>query len=110
MSSDIFVTFPRKPTKEQIRKALEGYLNGAAIVSWETDRWIVLFPQGSSSPLSLIDPKWAFITQKERWFEVYLGPGTFSVITRQQDEFVYALAKGFAEFSARYWKGKIKDM
>jgi hypothetical protein len=107
MSQDRFIKYKENPKPEDVGKALEGYLNGAATVTWEGDRWFVFFPQKPSNPIRDLNPSFYFVREGDRWFEVVCNPRcSFDVLTRQQDEFVNAVAEGFAEFCARYWGGE----
>jgi len=44
----------------------------------------------------------------ERWFSVQLLDNEVQVTLRQPDEATHALARGYAEFVARYWRGQLE--
>lgn len=111
MALDRFVRCPTYPSRAAIGKALRAYVGDAATVAWwpESGRWGVTF---ASRPTT---PRQAFTTRdvsaglhEERWFEVFVSRDQLDVMTRSQDEFVSAVADGFAEFCARQWKGEVE--
>lgn len=111
MAHDRFVICPKYPTRAAVGKALRAYVGDAAAVEWwpQCHRWGVMFP---SKPTT---PRQAFTTRdvsaglhEERWLEVFVSRDQLDVMTRSQDEFVSAVADGFAEFCARQWKGEVE--
>lgn len=104
MSTDRILTLGRSPTQDELRKALDGYLNGAAEVTWNEDRWICSFPSEASEPYRNLAPEFYVVRpDKARWFEVILVDADLDILTRMQDEFVCAVADGFAAFAKRFW-------
>lgn len=59
-----------------------------------------LMQHGSVDPNAGIHP--------ERWFSVRLFDNEVQVTLRQPDEATHALARGYAEFVARYWRGQLE--
>jgi len=85
-------------------------------VKWDEEghRFYAIFPGKPSGALRRAAPDLAFpwgddpqFYHQERWFEVYLdkNDGHIDVITRIADEFVNAVADGFANLCARVWEG-----
>lgn len=107
MTTDRFLTLAKPPTQDQLQMALEGYLNGAATVTLNEGRWICHFPSKASEPYKELAPEFYFVrADGDRWFEVEMDGEDFNVRTKQQDEFVSAVAAGFLAFAKRFWQGK----
>lgn len=112
MAHDIFIRFPKgkRPKLKDIELTLKAYLNEAATVTYDKDRFFVRFPQKASGPLRDMNNPLYYERDDQRFFEVFYGPRqTFSIILRQQDEFTHAVAHGYSAFCARYWSGSIEE-
>lgn len=106
MSLDRFVKFDdEKPTGAEVERAVRRFLGGVGMVEWDPDgsRIYVYVPGVGTDPFS------EHHGNLERWIEVYVGSehDQIDVITRQQDPFTNALARGIAESLAQGWNGEI---
>jgi hypothetical protein len=129
MALDTFVRWTgkgkRRPSKTEIRCALEDYVAGLAKeVSWTGDRFMVILWGAPSFAFQRVGPAtpaqrqvWRELAaegglaapdRRPRWFEVYLHKACIDVITREQDEVTNNVARGFAALCARDWIGKLE--
>jgi hypothetical protein len=101
MPRDMFVYFDRRmPGLATVGDSLKDYVSDCGDVAWSHDRWIAHLP-GASEDTSIHRPN--------RWIEAYVGPDYVDVMTREQDEFVNAVAEGFVRRLARRFDGRIGD-
>ena len=104
MSTDQTATLASPPTQAQVGAALDGYLNGAASVALDDGCWLCRFPQPASEPTRDLGAEFHIVrADGVRWFEVEIDGAEISVRTREQDEFVCAVADGFFVFACRFW-------
>ncbi len=98
----------RKPAPEEVKFVLEDFFNGQAVIDWHGDRYYVTLPGACTHPLARISSLVSSEPAQERWLEVWEDKDRtcLDVITRQQDEFVNALAAGLIEVYRRYWSAK----
>lgn len=93
-------------------EACHRYLGSAGDVRWHkaTGRYVATVEGAPSATFEAWDP----VTQnspygERREFEVEVGIDSVTVITHHTDEFTVAVADGFAEACARYWKGTLEQ-
>lgn len=111
MTQIIPVELTEEPTLEELRTTLTNYLGGwGRVVAGNDDQYELLALCGpSSDPLESLDEPLLQAIRKprspERWFGVQRMEGGVNVELRQPDEATRALAEGYANFVARYWRG-----
>jgi hypothetical protein len=120
MANDTFIYFEkgRKPSKKDIQKTLEDYMEGIATeIRWEKDRFFVRLPGTCRHPLQRVLPLdmahvWRQFAEdpRERWIEVWINKktGTIDVMTRMSDRITNAIAQGYAQVIAKWWSGRIE--
>lgn len=116
MASDRMIHWKREdmPTQAQVETALRNYVGEGGVVEWRADRYYVTLPGNQSPALrghaGLTPAKAAYFEEivaekRERGFEVWRDETTVDVITREQDDFVRALAEGFAQVMTYGYRG-----
>lgn len=109
MSSDLFVYWHRRPARGELRKVLEDYLGSAAEITWSAGRLFASFSSPSSYPLRRVSRHRSLVHRREeRWFEVFEHDNAVDVITREQDDFVQAVAAGFAQVCVHWLGGRLE--
>jgi len=106
---DRFVYWQKeRPTKEQLKNALEDYIGIPGAVSWDDSggRFLVDLPGTPGSPIKRLLSNHQHEYDGKRWFELYIADDNIDVITRQADEFTNTVAAGFAQFCKRFWDGR----
>lgn len=84
MARDKFAKLPRIPTNEELKEEIENFFDGLALVTWEADRFFVVFPG--------VRPRNNPLPRGDRWVEVTLIGDNLDVLTREQDKAINALA------------------
>ena len=98
MAQDRFIYFSDVPKREYLERSLRDYFQTSAKVAWKSDRFFITFDSRSEGTP---------IHRDERWIEVWIGSDCVDVMTREQDEFVNAIAGGLAKRIARQFSGRI---
>lgn len=114
MAYDRFIYFEnRKPTSAEVERILKNFFGDAGKVVRDGARWTVSLPGKPTAPLEGIEGALARAVRDDaRWLEAYHHQGKgpdLDVITREQDEFVMALADGLVALFARFYKGRVED-
>lgn len=114
MGTDRFVTFTKEhpcPSIEDVETALRAYVTEAGKLTRHHPTLVSVKLPGQHSIIASAFPgnQWLREHEAERHFEVNITGGVLDVITRRGDEFTCALADGFVEFAARYWRGHIEE-
>ena len=120
MSRDRIIYFDKAPSREEVQHTLRDYLGMPSSSSIDCEQggerchFMVCLPGANTHPASGLpsDPtrvepeKLKAMYGGERWFEISLGDKSMDVITRQQDPLVNAIADGYAQWAAFWWKGR----
>lgn len=104
MAIDRFVKWKKtRPTIQEVRKALKGYVGSAARVTYDGRSRLYASMGKTSSPFRRV----MMNCREERFLEVFVDDDNIDVITRQADEFTNDVAAGFQKLCARMWQGEL---
>lgn len=109
MSRDRFILWKGKPSRAEIKGLLDEFFGSGFPVEWGDDsgRWIISIP-GTPSPTVGGHPS---PYREERFIEAipmkHSNSCDFSVLTRQADPLVNAIADGLAEYLCFRLGGKL---
>lgn len=110
MACDRFIGWQsdNQPSRDDVESVLRHFFSGAAVITWNNDRFFVWLPGHNTNPFQGLQPSLADPDNepRTRWIEVWLGDDSLDVLTREHDEYTNSLAEGLAAAFARYWNGE----
>ena len=110
MANDHFVNWKdgKKPTKKAVERVIRQFFDSVATkIEWKTDRFFVDLIGKYSPPLEGLPGYFPAAKGEGRYIEVWLGPDSLDVMTRQADDFTNVCAMGLAQIFSRFWEGEL---